>query len=137
MTVTIDHNPQCSKSRATLALLRQQGIEPTIVEYLKTPPSVPELRHVLRLLGWPAHRLVRAKDARAAGIDPAALSEDALIETMRAVPALIERPIVVTDRAVRIGRPPDTVLDICLKMAVSLATDPLAKVDGILAMSLC
>jgi arsenate reductase len=112
MTVTIYHNPKCSTSRATLALLRQRGIEPAIVEYLITPPSAQELRHVLRLLGRTARQLVRAKEARAAGVDPAALSEDALIEAMLAAPALIERPIVITDSAARIGRPPDAVIDI-------------------------
>jgi arsenate reductase len=112
VTVTLYHNPKCSNSRATLALLRQRGIEPTIVEYLKTPPSAQELRHILRLLGLSPHQLVRAREAREAGIDAAALSEDALIERMLAAPALIERPSVVTGGAARIGRPPEAVLDI-------------------------
>lgn len=112
MSVTIYHNPRCSKSRATLALIEDKGITPTVVEYLKTPPSVETFRLILDKLGLPPKDVLRAKEAKDAGIDPKVLGDDALIEAMVANPAVIERPIVVTDTAARLGRPPEKVEEI-------------------------
>lgn len=111
MTVTIYHNPKCSKSRETLKLIEGRGISPVIIEYLKTPPTAAELKRILGLLGIPAKDLLRRKEAAEAGVD-AALPEDALIAAMVAHPAVIERPIVVTGEQARIGRPPERVLEI-------------------------
>ena len=110
MPVTMYHNPRCNTSRRTLALLREKGVEPKIIEYLKTPPSVAELKEILGQLKLPASRIVRKKEAAAAGIDAEALSEDALIEAMVANPIVIERPIVISGRKAALGRPPEAVL---------------------------
>jgi arsenate reductase len=110
MPVTIYHNPRCNTSRKTLALLRDRGIEPEIVEYLKTPPSAAELKRILGRLQMPAAKLLRRKEAAAAGIDPRPLSEDALIAAMVRNPIVIERPIVVSDGKAALGRPPEAVL---------------------------
>jgi arsenate reductase len=108
----IYHNPRCSKSRQTLEILRDNQVEPEIVEYLKTPPSAAELKAVLGKLGLSASQILRRKETREAGIDPATLSEDELIAAIAANPAIMERPIVVSgDRAV-LGRPPENVLDL-------------------------
>lgn len=112
MPVTIYHNPRCATSRKTLALLRERGIEPTIIEYLKTPPSAPELKKILSQLGLPASRLLRRKEAAAAGIDAKALSEDALIAAMIEHPIVIERPIVVSGAKAALGRPPQAALSV-------------------------
>ncbi len=109
MTV-IYHNPRCSKSRQTLELLRENKVEPEIVEYLKTPPSAADLKAILGKLGMSASQILRRKETRDAGIDPAALSEDDLVAAISANPVIMERPIVVSgDRAV-LGRPPENVL---------------------------
>ena len=110
MTVTIFHNPRCNTSRKTLALLREKGIEPEIIEYLKTPPSASELKKILGQLKMPAAELVRKKEAAAAGIDPKALSEDALVAAMVKHPIIIERPIVISGAKAALGRPPEAVL---------------------------
>jgi arsenate reductase len=110
---TIYHNPRCSKSRATLALLEERGIEPEVIEYLKTPPDAKRLKALLRKLGISAADLIRKneKEWKDSGLD-ASSSEDELIALMTRHPILIERPIVeVGDRA-RIGRPPERVLDL-------------------------
>ena len=112
MTVTIYHNPRCAKSRATLELLRGRGVEPTIVEYLKAPPSAAELKRILKLLGKAPREILRRKEAAEAGIDAAALSDDALVAAMVKHPAAIERPIVVTGNRAALGRPPEQVLAI-------------------------
>ncbi len=112
MTVTLYHNPRCSKSRQALELLRAQGVEPVIVEYLKTPPTVDELRRILKLLGMTPRQLLRAKESAEAGLDDPALDEAALIAAMVEHPAVIERPIAVTQTAARVGRPPERVLEI-------------------------
>ena len=112
MPVTIYHNPRCSTSRKALALLRDQGIEPEIVEYLKTPPSAAELKTILGRLKMPAAKLLRRKEAAAAGIDPQSLSEDALIAAMVKNPIVIERPIVVSGGKAALGRPPQAVLGV-------------------------
>jgi arsenate reductase (glutaredoxin) len=110
MSVTIYHNPRCNTSRRTLALLREKGVEPDIVEYLKTPYTAAQLKHLLRELKMPASSLVRKKEAAAAGIDPQNLPEDELIATMVANPILVERPIVVSGGKAALGRPPEAVL---------------------------
>jgi arsenate reductase (glutaredoxin) len=110
--VTIYHNPRCSKSRETLALIQGQGVEPVIVEYLKTPPSVEELTRILALLGKGPRDILRKKEAAEAGLDPDALSDAELIQAMVAHPAVIERPIVVAGNKAALGRPPESVLDI-------------------------
>ncbi len=112
MTLTIYHNPRCSKSRQTLEILRERGLQPQIIEYLKTPPAAAELRRLLGLLGLTAHQVVRRKDAAELGIDPDALDEDALIRRMAENPILIERPIVVSGGRAALGRPPEAVLSI-------------------------
>ena len=111
MAVTIYHNPKCSKSRETLQLIEGKGLQPQIIEYLKTPPSAAELKAILGKLGIAARDLLRKKDAAEAGIDPA-LPEDQLIAAMVAHPAVIERPIVIVGDKARLGRPPEQVLEI-------------------------
>jgi arsenate reductase len=112
MTVTIYHNPRCGKSRQTLELLRDRGIEPTIVEYLKTPPSAAELTKLLAMLGLEPRQLLRAKEAREAGIAADTLGDAALIAAMVEHPIVIERPIVVNDGKAALGRPPAAVTSI-------------------------
>jgi arsenate reductase len=111
-TVTIYHNPRCSKSRQALELLRERGVEPRIVEYLKTPPSRDELKRILAQLGIGPRQLLRKKEAAEAGLDRADLSDEALIEGMVANPIVIERPIVVAGDRAALGRPPESVLSI-------------------------
>jgi arsenate reductase (glutaredoxin) len=110
MPVTMYHNPRCNTSRRTLALLREKGVEPNIIEYLKTPYTTEQLKKLLGQLKMPAKKLVRKKEAAAAGIDPEALSEEALIEAMARNPIIVERPIVVSGRKAALGRPPEAVL---------------------------
>jgi len=112
LTYTLYHNPRCSKSRQTLDLLRGRGVEPRIVEYLKTPPEAAELRRILGLLGLTPRQLLRKKEAAEAGLDDPTLSDDALIEGMVANPITIERPILVTAERAVLGRPPEAVLAI-------------------------
>jgi arsenate reductase len=110
--VTIYHNPRCGKSRQTLELLRKRGIEPRIVEYLKTPPSAAELRVLLKKLGMAPRQLLRSKEAAEAGIDATALSDDKLVAAMVLHPIVIERPIVVNGDKAALGRPPEAVAKI-------------------------
>lgn len=114
MTITIFHNPRCSKSRATLALLQERGLEPEIRLYLDDPPDAAELRDILGRLGIPARQLLRKGEAdyREQGLADHALSEARLIAAMAATPKLIERPIVLAGNRAAIGRPPEAVLDI-------------------------
>jgi arsenate reductase (glutaredoxin) len=112
MAVRVYHNPRCNTSRKTLALLRERGIEPEVVEYLKTPYTAAQLTTLLRQLGLPAKALVRKKEAAAAGIDPATMSETALIAAMAAHPIIVERPIVVSGNKAALGRPPENVLSV-------------------------
>ncbi len=109
---TIYHNPRCSKSRQTLALLIEHGVEPEIIEYLVTPPSADELRTILGHLGNSPRDILRNKEAKEAGLDDPAMDDDALIEAMAANPIVIERPIVVNGDKAAMGRPPESVLDI-------------------------
>ena len=111
MNVTIYHNPLCSKSRATLELLRARGIEPTIVEYLKTPPTRDQLKTILGFLGMRAIDLARRKDAAwiEAGLNDDS-DDDAILDAMVDHPVIIERPIVVSAGRAAIGRPPENVI---------------------------
>lgn len=111
--ITIWHNPRCSKSRQTLALLRERGIEPGIRLYLTDPPSADEIRDALALLSMPAAGLVRfgEKAAKEQGLTKTT-GEDALIEAMAKTPILIERPVVFANGKAALGRPPASVLDI-------------------------
>ena len=114
MSVTIYHNPRCSKSRETLQLLQSQGIEPEIVEYLKNPPSVTELEDILQKLAIEPRDLIRKKEAeyKSSGMNDPKLSRESLIEGMVNTPKLIERPIVLANDKAAIGRPPKDVLKI-------------------------
>lgn len=114
MTVTIYHNPRCSKSRQTLALLEENGIEPTVVEYLKTPPDAATLTSILKQLGMTAHELMRKgeDEYKAVKDTVSAMDNQAAIEWLVQTPKVIERPIVVTPKGARIGRPPESVLEI-------------------------
>jgi arsenate reductase len=112
MPVTIYHNPRCNTSRKTLALLQDRGIKPVIVEYLKTPYSAAQLKQLLGQLKLPAKAIVRRKEAAAAGVDPAKLSEDQLIAAMAKNPIIVERPIVVSGNKAAVGRPPEAVLKV-------------------------
>lgn len=110
----IFHNPRCSKSRATLQLLRGRGLEPEVVEYLVTPPSAPELEQILRMLGMEPRQLLRTgEDAyKEAGLADASLDRGEIIRRMVANPAVIERPVVVHGNRAAVGRPPERVLEI-------------------------
>jgi arsenate reductase (glutaredoxin) len=114
MSVTIYHNPKCSKSRQTLELLKQTGITPTVIEYLKTPPTAEALKAILGQLGLAPRDLMRKKENVYVELklnDPS-LSDDDLIGFMVAHPILIERPIVLANGKAALGRPPEQVLDI-------------------------
>ncbi|ENY71501.1 arsenate reductase (glutaredoxin) [Aeromonas diversa] len=111
--VRIYHNPRCSKSRETLALLSEQGIEPAVTLYLEQAPGEAEIRELLTLLGFDDPRqLMRTKEELYRELGLAEQSGDALIRAMAEHPKLIERPIVVCDGRARIGRPPEQVLEI-------------------------
>jgi arsenate reductase len=114
LKVQILHNPRCSKSRATLELLRQNGIEPEVTLYLETPPDAKQLKSILGKLGMRPRELMRRgqTEYRDMGLDDADLGDDALVEAMVRAPILIERPIVLANGKARIGRPPEAVLQI-------------------------
>ena|SRR5579862_1646353 len=115
--VTIYHHPGCSNSRGALALIRAAGIEPTIIEYLKDPPQRATLAVLLQRMGLRARELLRPKESTyaALGLDAPHWSDEQLIEHMVAHPELINRPIVVTPRGVRLCRPPERVLELLPK----------------------
>jgi arsenate reductase len=114
MKITIYHNPACSTSRTVLALVRERGVEPVIVEYLKRPPSRKRLVELIMAMGVKPRTILRAKgDVYAElGLADGLLSDDALIDVMVAHPELIERPIVVSDKGVLLCRPKELVLDL-------------------------
>ncbi|MDF9391210.1 MULTISPECIES: arsenate reductase (glutaredoxin) [Methylococcus] len=114
MSVTIYHNPRCSKSRETLKLLEERGIEPVIVEYLKTPPDAAKLRELVGLLGISPRQLLRKGESpyKELGLANPELDDETLIEAMVSHPVLIERPIVVANGKAALGRPPENVLAI-------------------------
>ena len=114
MSVVIFHNPRCSKSRQTLQLLQDNGVEPEVVEYLKNPPSKTRLKQILKMLGLEPRQLMRTKESeyKEQGLADETLTQDQLVEAMLATPKLIERPIVVNGDKAAIGRPPEDVLEI-------------------------
>ena len=113
-TVTIFHNPACGTSRNTLGLIRNSGVEPEVIEYLKTPPSREQLADLIRRMGVPVREVLRRKGTPYAelGLDDPSLTDDQLLDAMMAHTILINRPIVVTPLGVRLCRPSEAVLDI-------------------------
>ncbi|GAW85697.1 arsenate reductase [Bathymodiolus platifrons methanotrophic gill symbiont] len=114
MSVKIYHNPRCSKSRQTLQLLEDNGVQAEVIQYLKTPPTAAELDKILTLLDIQPRELMRTKEAeyKATGMDNPDLDRNALIAGMVNTPKLIERPIVLANGKAAIGRPPESVLEI-------------------------
>jgi len=114
MSITIYHNPDCGTSRNTLAMIRQSGVEPTVIEYLMTPPTRTRLRELIAAMGIPVRALLRQKGTPYAelGLDDAKWTDDELIDLMLTHPILINRPIVVTPKGIKLCRPSETVLDI-------------------------
>jgi arsenate reductase len=128
MSITIYHNPECGTSRNTLAMIRQSGVEPRVVEYLVTPPSRDELIGLIQAMGVPVRDLLRRKGTPydKLGLDDGSLSDDALVDAMMAHPILINRPIVVTPLGTRLCRPSEAVLDILPNPDIG----PFVKEDG-------
>lgn len=114
MTVTIYHNPACGTSRNTLAMIRASGVEPTMIEYLKTPPTREQLQEIIKKTGGNIRALIREKGTPYAelGLDDMNLSENALLDAMLKHPILINRPIVITKKGVKLCRPSEVVLEI-------------------------
>ena len=114
MTVTIYHNPACGTSRNTLAMIRQSGEEPEVIEYLKMPPGRARLVELIKAMGIPARALLREKGTPYAelGLADPKWNDDQLIDFMLAHPILINRPIVVTPKGVRLCRPSELVVDL-------------------------
>ena len=114
MDVIIYHNPDCGTSRNTLAMIRNAGIEPHVIEYLKTPPSWLLLRQLIDRMGVPVRDVIREKGTpyKELGLDDPSLNDDQLLDAMMAHPILINRPIVVSPKGVRLCRPSEAVLDL-------------------------
>lgn len=127
MHVEIYHNPACGTSRNTLALIRHAGIEPQVIEYLKTPPSKARLIELIAAAGLGVREAIRQKEKAYTelGLDDPALSDDALLDAMLAHPVLIQRPLVVTPLGVRMCRPSELVLDL-----LPAVDKPFTKEDG-------
>lgn len=113
MKATIYHNPRCSKSRQALALLQENNVEATVHEYLKSPLDEAELKALIEELGINAHDLLRTKEAeyKEAGLSKDSSDTD-ILKAICATPKLMERPVVVTDKGARIGRPTENILEI-------------------------
>jgi len=128
MDVTIYHNPDCGTSRNTLAMIRNAGIEPTVVEYLKTPPTRDRLVRMIADAGLTVREAIREKGTPYAelGLDNPALTDDQLLDAMLKDPILINRPFVVTPLGTRLARPSEIVLDIL----PDTHKGPFAKEDG-------
>jgi arsenate reductase len=112
MSVTIYHNPRCTKSRETLALLEQKGVKPTVIEYLKTPPTAAEIKKLLAMMSKSPRDAIRKGEAPYKDLGLAEASDAELIKAMAEHPILIERPIVVNGGKAALGRPPESVLSI-------------------------
>lgn len=114
MTVQIFHNPRCSKSRQTLALLEENGVKPEIIEYLKTPPTIEELKLVVSKLNVSVRDIIRTKESeyKEIGLNNSELTEHQVLQALVNTPKLIERPIVINNDKAAIGRPPENVLAI-------------------------
>ena len=125
MTVTIYHNPACGTSRNTLAMIRQSGEDPVIVEYLKTPPSREKLIRLIKAMNIPVRALLREKGTPFAelGLADPALSDDQLLDAMMAHPILINRPIVETSKGVRLCRPSEAVLELLQNPATTFVKE--------------
>jgi arsenate reductase len=117
MTVTIYHNPRCSKSRATMEFLQEKGIEPDVIKYMDNPLDEAALKKLLAMLGMKPRELMRKHEKvfKDAGLDDPTFTDDELIEAMAQCPSLIERPIVVNNGKAVLARPPEVVLDILEK----------------------
>jgi arsenate reductase (glutaredoxin) len=128
MTITIYHNPACGTSRNTLAMIRQSGVEPEVIEYLKSPPTRARLVELLAAMGGPVRDAIRknVEPYEALQLGNPALTDDALIDAMIAHPILINRPIVVTTRGVKLCRPSEAVLDLLHDPEIG----PFTKDDG-------
>lgn len=128
MSVTIFHNPECGTSRNTLAMIRQSGVDPLVIDYRATPPTRQYLGWLIGQAGLSIRAALRQKDTPydALGLADPALSEDALLDAMMAHPILINRPFVVTPRGVRLCRPSELVLDILVNPDIG----PFTKEDG-------
>ncbi|MDR7029287.1 arsenate reductase (glutaredoxin) [Rhizobium rosettiformans] len=129
MNVTIYHNPACGTSRNTLDLIRHAGIEPTVIEYLKTPPSKEDLAKMIADAGLSVREAIREKGTpyEELGLADPALSDDQLLDAMIATPILINRPLVVTEMGTRLCRPSEVVLDI---LPADALTSAFVKEDG-------
>lgn len=114
MSVTIYYNPRCSKSRATLELLQEKGIEPEIIEYMDAPPDIDTLKKLVKMLGITPRELMRRHEQvfKDAGLDDPTFTDEELLEALAQCPSLLERPIVVNGNKAAMGRPPENVLDI-------------------------
>ncbi len=128
MSITIYHNPDCGTSRNTLAMIRQSGEEPIVIEYLKTPPDRAHLVALIHAAGLTVREALRRKDTpfESLGLDDPALSDTQLLDAIAAHPILLNRPFVVTDLGVRLCRPSELVLDILPNPAIG----PFTKEDG-------
>jgi arsenate reductase len=127
--VTIYHNPDCGTSRNVLALIRHAGIEPTVVEYLRTPPTKPALAKMIADAGLTVREAIREKATpyTEMGLDNPALTDDQLLDAMLATPILINRPLVVTPMGTRLCRPSEAVLEI---IPAEMFTSEFLKEDG-------
>lgn len=128
MGIIIYHNPACGTSRNTLAMIRQSGAEPQVIEYLKAPPSRATLKELIKAMGIATRELLRRKGTPYGelGLDDPNLTDEQLIDAMLAHPVLINRPIVVTPKGVRLCRPSEVVLDILPNPNIG----PFTKEDG-------
>jgi arsenate reductase len=128
MTVTIYHNPDCGTSRNTLAMIRQSGVEPVVIEYLRTPPTRDRIAELVTAAGMSLREAIRQKDTPYAelGLADASLSDDALLDAIETHPILLNRPLVETPLGTRLCRPSEVVLDILENPGIG----PFTKEDG-------
>ena len=128
MGITIYHNPACGTSRNTLALIRASGVEPTVIEYLRSPPTRERLIELIKEMGVPVRDVIRrnVEPFEALGLAQPSLSDDQLIDAMVAHPILINRPIVVTDKGTKLCRPCEAILDLIDASKIG----PFTKEDG-------
>lgn len=128
MSVTIYHNPDCGTSRNTLAMIRQSGVEPVVIDYLKTPPSPERIMALVSAAGLSLRQAIRQKDTpfAALGLADPSLSDAALLEAIAAHPILLNRPFVETPLGTRLCRPSEVVLDILVNPDIG----PFSKEDG-------
>jgi arsenate reductase len=128
MSITIYHNPDCATSRNTLAMIRQSGVEPVIIQYLLTPPDRAHIIALIKAAGLEVRAAMRRKDTpfEALGLDDPAVDDSALLDAIAAHPILLNRPFVVTDLGVRLCRPSEMVLDILPNADIG----PFTKEDG-------